>query len=306
MLQAPSLQKGDQVTIISTARKISREEIEPAIKMLESWGLIVNLSAALFEEDHQFAGSESARTKALQNALDDKQCKAIICARGGYGTVQIIDYIDFSFFELHPKWIVGYSDVTVLHNHLQEDIRAESIHATMPINFPKDGKANNATESLRKALFGEDLKYQFKAETGSFLKEGNYSGKVVGGNLSILYSLTGTVSQVNTRGNILFFEDLDEYLYHIDRMMMNLKRASMLDHCIAILVGGISDMNDNEIPFGETAQEIILRNTKSYGYPVIFGFPAGHIQENLALILGRKADLKIKGKQIELTFHGRA
>lgn len=306
MLQPPSLQQGDQVTILSTARKISKEEIEPAKILLESWGLNVKLSDYLFEEENQFAGSAMVRAKALQSALDDSNCKAIICARGGYGTVQIIDQLDFSEYKENPKWLVGYSDVTVLHNHLQELIVSESLHATMPINFPKNGSSDEATESLRKALFGEQLTYSFQSKSGSLLKDGEFEGRLVGGNLSILYSLTGSISQLNTRGNILFFEDLDEYLYHIDRMMMNLKRAAMLDHCSAILVGGMSDMNDNTIPFGETAQEIIKRNTKEYGYPVVFGFPAGHIKKNLALIMGRQATLKVIGDNVNLSFHGRA
>lgn len=306
MLQPPYLEKGDHVTIISTARKISGEEIGPAKRIIESWGLEVKLSDHLFQEENQFAGSAEIREKALQEAIDDENCSAIICARGGYGTVQIIDQIDFSTFKENPKWIVGYSDVTVLHNHLQEVMATESLHAIMPINFPKNGSTDVATESLRKALFGEKLSYEFTAAIGSHLIDGQYEGKVVGGNLSILYCLTGTISQVDTRGRILFFEDLDEYLYHIDRMMMNLKRAAMLDHCSAILIGGMSDMNDNAIPFGETAQEIILRNTKKYGYPVVFGFPAGHIKENLALIFGRNANLKIKGNVVTLKFDGRA
>jgi muramoyltetrapeptide carboxypeptidase len=306
MQQPPYLKKGDQVTIISTARKISKEEIEPAERLLKSWGLIVKLSEFLFEEENQFAGSAEIRAKALQEAINDEECKAIICARGGYGTVQIIDQIDFSRLKEKPKWIVGYSDVTVLHNHLQEVIALESIHATMPINFPKDESSDAACESLKMALFGEEIAYSFLAEEGSNLKNGVFGGQVVGGNLSILYSLTGTISQVDTRGRILFFEDLDEYIYHIDRMMMNLKRAAMLDHCSAVLIGGMSDMNDNAIPYGETAEEIINRNTNAYGYPVIFGFPAGHIKENLALIFGRKASIHIDGNSIKLTFNGRA
>lgn len=306
MLQPLSLKKGDKVTIVSTARKISQEEVWPAIELLESWGLKVELGSYLFEEENQFAGSAETRAIAFQEAIDDEKCKAVICARGGYGTVQIIDRIDFSKFKENPKWILGYSDVTVLHNHLQELIKSESLHATMPINFPKNGSDDNATLSLKQALFGEQLAYDFNALPNSLLADGVFEGRVVGGNLSILYSLTGTISQIDTRGNILFFEDLDEYLYHIDRVMMNLKRASMLDHCSAILVGGMSDMHDNTVPFGETAEEIILRNTKEFGYPVIFGFPAGHIEENLALIMGRKAKLSIKGKQVNLSFNGRA
>lgn len=304
MQTPPYLKAGDQLTIISTARKISQAEVQPAVDLLRSWGLVVKLSPYLFEEDHQFAGSTKTRIMALQEAIDDQDCKAILCARGGYGTVQIIDQVDFSSFIQAPKWIIGYSDVTVLHAHLQEVLGIESIHATMPINFPKDGGSNESTESLRKAVFGEPIRYTFNHGRNSLKKVNQVKGKLVGGNLSILYSLTGTIDQIDTRGNILFFEDLDEYLYHIDRIMMNMKRAKMLDYCSAILVGGMSDMNDNTIPFGRNAEEIILDHTSRYEYPVVFGFPAGHIETNLALILGREVELILDDETTTLVFHG--
>lgn len=304
MQTPPYLNPGDQLTIISTARKISEAELEPARALIESWGFKVKFSPYLFEECHQFAGSADVRIKALQEAIDDENCKAILCARGGYGTVQIIDHIDFSKFQKQPKWIIGYSDVTVLHTYLQEVLGIESVHATMPINFPKNGQSNESTDALRKVLMGEKVEYEFKHGSNSANAFGQVKGKLIGGNLSILYSLTGTINQVDTRGNVLFFEDLDEYLYHIDRMMMNLKRAKMLDFCAGILVGGMSDMNDNTIPFGQTAEEIILENTKTYSYPVIFDFPAGHVSTNLALIMGREVELHIEDQKSRLIFNG--
>lgn len=306
-MQQPSiLRKGDTVRIISTARKISKKEIQPAIQRLESWGLKVVFGEHLFAEDNQFAGTKAQRIADLQTAIDDRDTKAIICSRGGYGTVQLIDSIDFDALKQFPKWLVGYSDVTVLHNHLNQKIGIESIHATMPINFLPLKQEDLAAESLRKALFGETLKYEFVAENPSILTFDAIEAPIVGGNLSILYSMSGSESQLSTEGKILFIEDLDEYLYHIDRMMMNLKRSGLLDGCGAILVGGMSDMNDNTIPYGKTAQEIIVENTKDSGIPVVFGVPAGHIKNNFALIMGRKVCLSRKGENIQMEFYGRA
>ena len=305
MQQAPYLTKGDSVTIISTARKISMVELKPAITLIESWGLKVKLGKHLFKAWNQFAGTSDERAEDLQTALNDANCKAIICARGGYGTVQIIDKIDFSTFREHPKWMVGYSDVTVLHSHINQNLGMETLHATMPIDIPNN-IGEGVTESLRKALFGEELEYEFEVEPRSNRAVLNESAPIVGGNLSIIYSLTGTASQINCDGKFLFIEDLDEYLYHIDRMMMNLKRANLFNGCKGVLVGGMSDMNDNTIPFGKNAKEIIVENLDEYGIPVIFGIPAGHIKRNLSLIMGREVNLSINDKEGVLKFNGRA
>lgn len=305
MQQAAYLQKGDKVSLLSTARKISREEMAPAIRTLESWGLEVSLGEQLFSEDRQFAGTQEQRTQGLQEALDDPDCKAIICARGGYGTVQLIDGLDFSRFLQQPKWIVGYSDVTVLHNHLSRQWSLESLHATMPINFPKEG-SNEAVESLHKALFGETLRYTFEIGEQSMLPVSGTVAPLVGGNFSIIYSLTGTASQLDTHGKWLLLEDLDEYLYHIDRMLINLRRAGVLDGCKGLLIGGMSDMNDNAIPYGETAEEIIRRHARELSLPIVFGIPSGHIERNLAMIMCREAELRFEGSKGILQFHGRA
>lgn len=303
MQQPPYLQTGDTVTIISTARKISKEEIEPAKKLIESWGLKVKFGKNLFESNHQFAGTKRQRIEDLQAAVNDQDCKAILCARGGYGTVQLIDEIDFSAFVSHPKWLIGYSDVTVLHNHINQHFNIETLHATMPINFRKCG--DEATASLKKALFGEPLTYEWKIGNDSLLPKMEITAPIVGGNLSILYSLSGTPSQVGTKDKLLFMEDLDEYLYHIDRMMMNLSRAEMFKNCKGILVGGMSDMNDNTIPYGQSAEQIILENCKSLQVPILFGFPAGHIERNLCIIMNREATIKIQDQRASIEFHGR-
>jgi len=289
-MQKPSnLKQGDKVVILSTARKISEAEISAAAAVFESWGLEVVFGANLFKESHQFSGTTEQRTADLQKALDDVAVKAIVCARGGYGTVKIIDELDFTSFQESPKWLVGYSDVTVLHNHINQNFNIETLHATMPINFSTNTK--ESLESLKKALSGEDLGYEFGKHPMN--RNGSAAGEIVGGNLSIIYSLTGTNSQINTKGKILFIEDLDEYLYHIDRMMMNLKRAGMLADLSALIVGGMSAMNDNTIPYGKNAIEIISEAVAEYAYPVCFGFPAGHLDDNRTLIMGRKAELVI-------------
>jgi len=304
MQQPDYLKEGDLVRIISTARKSTLSEIQPTKDLLESWGLVVEFGENLFQEHHQFAGSVSQRAKDLQDALDDTNVKAIICARGGYGTVQLIDEIRFEKFKVNPKWVVGYSDVTVLHNHINQNLGIETLHATMPIDIANNKQDEVSRNTLRTALFGLELSYQFKAEEGSVLEFNDISAPLFGGNLSILYSLTGTASQIKQSNYILFLEDLDEYLYHIDRMMMNLKRAGMYEGCKAVLIGGMSDMNDNTIPYGKTAKEIIKDNLLEFGIPVIFGFSAGHIIPNQAIIMGREVKITRNEQSIKLQFRG--
>lgn len=297
MIQPPFLKKGDKVAIVSTARKISKRELIYSINVLKDWGLEVVLGESLFSEDCQFAGSDEDRINDFQRALDDLTIKAIICARGGYGTVRIIDKIDFSQFNISPKWVVGYSDVTVLHSHIATHVKGCSIHATMPINF--ESNTSQALDSLKNSLFGEQMEYVVESNVMNRL--GACSGKLLGGNLSILYSLMGSISSINTDGCILFLEDLDEYLYHVDRMMQNLKRSGMLDNLAGLVVGGMSDMNDNSIPFGKSAEEIILEAVTDYDYAVAFGFPAGHIDDNRALYINKKANLVV-GSSVTLSY----
>ncbi|MFN7012888.1 MAG: LD-carboxypeptidase [Bacteroidia bacterium] len=282
------LKKGDKIGIVATARKISEAELAPALRIIEEKGLIPVLGKNLLRGYHQFSGTDAERCEDLQNMLDDDSIKAIIVARGGYGTVRIIDSVDFTKFKQHPKWIVGYSDITVLHSHIHNMLSIATLHATMPINFLHD---TYATETLFKALFGEKIFYEFEAHPLN--RKGSVKGQVVGGNLSLLYALNGSVSDLNTDGTILFIEDLDEYLYHIDRMMMNLKRSGKLAHLKALIVGGMSDMKDNTIPYGKTAEEIIAEHVAEFNYPVCFGFPAGHIKNNYALKLGADGKLCI-------------
>jgi muramoyltetrapeptide carboxypeptidase len=296
MIIPKKLRIGDKIGIISTARKITLEELTLAIKTLESWGLQVVLGSNLLGVDNQFSGTIQQRSADLQSMIDDKSIKAILCARGGYGTVQVIDNIDFSNLKKNPKWIVGYSDVTVLHSHLNT-LGLASLHATMPINFETNTK--ESLESFKKALFGIKDKIECKAHP--YNKYGKVEGEVVGGNLSNLYSLLGSDSDINTDGKILFIEDLDEYLYHMDRMIMNLKRNGKFTKLKGLIVGGMSDMNDNAIPFGKTAEEIILEHTKDYDFPICFGFPAGHLTDNRCIRLGVESVLEINENGVSLS-----
>jgi len=293
MNNVPYLCAGDRVALCATARAVSPDEMAAAIAELNSWGLEVVVPDGLYERDGQLAGTDEHRAAVMQRLLDAPDIKAIVCCRGGYGTVRIVDRLDFAAFAQRPKWVVGYSDVTVLHSHIGSSLHIPTLHATMPVNFGPQPTA--ATRSLRSALFGETLEYSWSTHPLTTLHTA-VAAPVVGGNLSILYSLLGSHSQLDTRGKILLVEDLDEYLYHIDRMMQALHRAGMLSGVGAILVGGMTDMHDNQIPFGLDAEQIVARAAADAGCPVVFGAPFGHLgADNMALPLGREAELTVDG-----------
>lgn len=289
--------KKDTIWILSTARKISLKELEPAIELIKSWGLNVRLGKSIDTEENQFAGKDNLRAQDLQEAINDPQAKAIWCARGGYGTVKIIDKIDFSNYLKNPVPIIGYSDVTVLHSHLHV-LGTQSIHATMPVNL--NTNTTESIQSLKDVIFGQ--KPVYKIAPSKINRTGNATGQIVGGNLSILYSLLGSESGINTSGKILFIEDIDEYLYHIDRMLMNLKRNKYFNDLKGLIVGGFTKMNDNTIAFGKTAEEIILDITSEFDFPIIFNFPAGHIDDNRALLLGSEVELNVNDREVEVRF----
>ncbi len=298
-ISPPYLQKGDRIAIVSPARKIRPQEVENAVKAFESWGLEVIQGEHLFSSDRQFAGSDEQRTADFQHMLDDPSIKAIMASRGGYGTVRIVDKLNFDKFVENPKWIIGYSDITVLHSHINRHFGIETMHAVMPVNFKGHCERNPSVTSLKKALYGKDLLYKFPA--GDYCRKGDCEAQLVGGNLSILYSLTNTSSDISTIGKILFLEDIDEYLYHIDRMMMNLKRSGKLENLAGLVVGGMTGMRDNEVPYDRTANEIIAEAVEDYDYPVCYNFPAGHLDDNRALILGRNVKMRV-GEDVELQF----
>jgi len=297
MITPPALKKGDTVAIVATARKNIDDNLKPAIDLLHSWGLEVVIGNSIGLDNNQLAGTDKERAADFQQQLDNPNIKAIWCVRGGYGTVRMIDLLDFSKFNQDPKWIIGFSDVTVLHNHINT-MGFKTIHAIMPITLPKATK--EAIESLRVALFGEQLNYEIEPDQMNRL--GLAKGELVGGNLSILYSLLGSDSAINCKNKILFIEDLDEYLYHVDRMMMNLKRNGCLENLNGIIVGGMTDMRDNQIPWGKNAIEIIEEATKECSIPVIYNFPAGHIDDNRALILGSNLTMEVTAEKSILKF----
>ncbi len=294
MITPNYLSKGDTIAIAAPARKISLEELQPAIDLFERWGLKVVFAENLFKSHHQYAGTDNERIEGMNQLLNNPNVKAIISARGGYGTVRIVDGLDFSKFMENPKWIAGYSDITVLHSDIHSELGVETLHCSMPINFAEN--TSDAIESMRKALFGEALNYEVEAH--EYNKTGFASGELVGGNLSVLYSLSGSFSDINTDGKILFIEDLEEYLYHIDRMIIQLKRSKKFWSLSGLIIGAMNKMNDNAIPFGKQAYEIIAEHVAEYDFPVCYGFPAGHIDDNRTLIMGRKITLEVADKTI--------
>ncbi len=292
------LQAGDYVAIAATARKVSAAEMAPAIAILSNWGLQVVLADDLYAADNQYAGSDHHRSQAFQKLLDDPKIKAIFCARGGYGTVRMIDQLDFTQFCKTPKWIIGYSDITVLHAHIEKNFGIPTLHAPMPINWQADKLHQESLDFLKDNLFAGPQTISFAPHPlNTNLQE--IKGSLIGGNLSVLYAILGSNSDQNYSDKILFLEDLDEYLYHIDRMLIALKRAGKLAKLKGIVIGQMSDMKDNAVPFGKTAEEIILEAVKEYNYPVVFGIPAGHEARNLSLILGSNYQLKI-GASLQL------
>ena len=295
--QPQSLQQGDLVAIVTTARKIDREDIQKAIELLESWGLNTVVGKTIGKADHQFGGTDADRTTDFQEAMNNDAIKAIWCARGGYGTVRILDGLYFSKFITNPKWVIGFSDVTALHSHIH-NLGVQSIHGIMPITVKSS--TPEAITSLKNYLFGNPVKHEVPCESQN--KYGKGEGELVGGNLSMLYSLLGSESAIKTDGKILFIEDLDEYLYHVDRMMMNLKRNGYFNNLKGLIVGGMTKMNDNTIPFGKTAEEIILDNIKEFDFPVCFNFPAGHLKDNRALKFGKTVAFNVSKEGTHLKF----
>jgi len=293
----PYLKKGDKIAITCPAKKLPNP-MDDAVKLLESWGLEVVLGETTSASYHQFAGDDALRAADLQRFINDDSIKAVIAARGGYGTVRIIDKIDFSNFALHPKWLVGFSDITVLHAHVFANYGAQTIHGQMPINIPDASKYS--LDTLRRALFGEDFGYSFVSH--HLNRAGNANGILIGGNLSLLVAVLGSVSDYNYDGGILFIEDVGEYLYSIDRMFRTLDRAGKLKNLAGLMVGGFTELKDNDIPFGQTVPEIIMEVVKKYDYPVCFDFPAGHIPDNQSLILGKALNLDVDKDSVNASY----
>ncbi len=296
----PYLQQGDTIGIVAPARFITREELQAAIRFLTIQGFLVKTAPHLYSKHYQFAGTDDERAQDMMEMIEDPTVKAILCARGGYGTIRILDLLNLRKLQQNPKWIIGYSDITALHGLISGWYGIETLHATMPINFPDSVQGNESTLGLIKALKGEPISYELKPHPLNL--SGNGSGVLIGGNLSILASISGTTGDMSYNGRILFIEDVDEYLYHIDRMIMQLKRSGKLKEIAGLIVGHFSDMKDNNEPFGSTAYEIIYSAVKEYRIPVCFGFPAGHAEPNLPLIIGRTVNLNVSHEGVKIEF----
>jgi muramoyltetrapeptide carboxypeptidase len=300
MYQPAALQKGDKIGIISPAGKMNPQKVENAVRRIEKEGYKVVLGNHVFDVKNQFAGTDLDRLHDFQCMIDDPEIKAIICARGGYGSVRIVEHLDFDLFIRNPKWLVGYSDITIFHSYFNTILGVESLHATMPVNFPDDSMDNQSVITLFNSLLGDFEDY--KIPSHKLNRNGITEGELTGGNLSIIYSLRGTAMDFETHGKILFIEDVGEELYHLDRMMQNLKLGGKLAELQGLIVGGMSDMKGGNPDFGQTAYEIIFECIKNYSYPVVFDFPAGHIPENWALPLGKSLQLEVSDVAVNLSW----
>lgn len=297
MIQPTPLKKGDTIAIVCPAKKLPKN-IDDAISILKSWDLEVVIGDTVSAGYHQFAGSDELRTKDLQQYLDDPNIRAIIAGRGGYGTLRIIDHLDFSAFRQSPKWLIGFSDLTVLLSHTFAVLKTQSIHAQMPYTFAES--STEALESLRKVLFGEALKYSYNSKLDN--RVGDAEGLLIGGNLSLLLAVEGSISEMDFTNKILFLEEVGEHEYAIDRMMRTLKRKGKLAQLSGLIVGAFNDLGEEKIPFGESPEDIIMEQVKDYTYPVCFNFPVGHIDDNRAMVLGKKVSLKVQPQEVELDF----
>jgi len=290
MTLPPYLNAGDTIGFVAPARKVKKNEIEFAIRWWEEKGFRIQLGKHLFAENHQFAGTDDARAEDLQNMLDNSKIKAIFCARGGYGVLRIIDKLEFLGFNLEPKWICGFSDITVLHAHINKVMNIATMHAAMPFSMKESNVEN--METLFQNLIGKHPGYKCKPHTLN--RTGKCTGLLTGGNLSLLYALSGSVSDIDTTQKILFIEDVDEYLYHIDRMMLHLKRAGKLKKLAGLLVGSFTKIKDNEIAFETTCEQIIREHCEEYHFPIAFNFPAGHDERNVAMKMGANYSLTVE------------
>jgi muramoyltetrapeptide carboxypeptidase len=293
------LKKGDSIAIVAPARKLDKANVTAAVALIESWGLQVVLGTNLFTDDHSyFSASDEKRIADFQNAIDDEHIQAIFCARGGYGSTRIVDQVNFNGLRNKPKWIIGFSDITAIHLQLG-NIGVQSIHGNMPVLFNKP-EAMRDCDSLRQLLFGKPLSISAVSDNSN--KIGKANGELVGGNLSLLVDSIGTKAELNTIGKILVIEEVGEYFYKVDRMMVQLKRAGKLSGIAGLIVGHFTDIKESTLPFAESVQEIIRSHTREYNYPIAFNFPIGHEHPNLAWIHAAKASLTVNDVGSELSY----
>jgi muramoyltetrapeptide carboxypeptidase len=295
----PYLKKGNTIGITCPAGYMAAEKAQTCITVLQQWGYQVMVGKTLGSNSvNYFSSTDEERRDELQAMLDDKSINAILCGRGGYGVGRIIDQLDFTKFKKNPKWIIGFSDITVLHSHIYTNLKIATLHAPMAAAFNDDGFKNEFVQSLQKTISGKKANY--KTVVHPFNKPGTATAELVGGNLSLLAHLTGTSSDINTKNNILFIEDIGEQIYNIDRMLYQIKRSGKLDKLAGLIIGGFTDMKDTERPFGKTVQEAIAAIVAEYDYPVCFNFPVSHGKENYALKVGVSYELKVTNKIVQL------
>jgi len=297
----PYLQKGDTIAIIAPAGilKNKKDVIAKAKTLAESWGLKVVYGKHLFTQGNHFAGTDKERASDFQKALDNPNIKAIWAARGGYGTVRILDRLDFDKFKESPKWVIGYSDITALHSHIHT-LGIETLHGIMGTSLADDlNEIKESVATFKAALFGSNLSYILPVNAKN--RNGEATGKMIGGNISILYSMLGSKSQMDTTDKILFIEEIGEYKYSIDRMLQSLKRAGFFENCKGLVIGDISNIKKNTTTWGKSIEQLILDVVSEYDFPVLFNFPAGHEKDNRALILGRTITMKV-GAQNSIVF----
>lgn len=296
----PYLKKGDTIGITCPAGYMAAEKAQICITVLQQWGYRVMVGKTLGSDSvNYFSATDENRRDELQAMLDDKSINAILCGRGGYGVGRIIEQLDFTKFKKNPKWLIGFSDITVLHSHIYSNLKIASLHAPMAAAFNDGEYKNEFIRSLQKAVTGKKAKYNCMAHP--FNRPGTISGELVGGNLSLLAHLTGTSSDINTKNKILFIEDIGEYIYNIDRMLYQLKRSGKLTQLGGLIIGGFTDMKDTERPFGKTVYEAIHEIISDYNYPACFGFPVSHSKENYALKVGGQYQLKISRNKTYLS-----
>ena len=294
----PYLKKGDTIGIVCPSGTLTAKKAATCISTLEAWGYKVKIGKTLGTQHHYFSATDEARAADMQDMLDDKKVQAVLCGRGGYGMSRIIDLLDFKKFTKHPKWVIGFSDITLLHNHCTEVLKTASLHAPMAAAF-NNGQSNNEwVLSLKNALQGKKANY--KAAPHALNRIGKTKGKLVGGNLTLVAHAIGSVSSLKTKNTILFLEDIGEYKYNIDRMMLQLKRSGMLKNLAGLIVGGFTQTKDSDPAFGATAYEIIQAAVAEYNYPVCYDFPVSHDKENFALKHGIEYALEVTAKKVNL------
>lgn len=294
----PYLSKGDTIGIVCPSGYMAFEKAQSCIDTLQQWGFKLKIGNTLGNQFNYFSGTDEERLNDLQMMIDDDEVKAILCARGGYGLSRIIDRINFERFKKKPKWIIGYSDVTILHAHLYSQLNIASLHSPMASAFNNGGAENEFVQSLKRAMMGELSNYS--CSTHPLNKAGEARGELVGGNLSLLIHMIGTASDIDTKNKILFLEDVGEYLYNVDRMMMQLKRSGKLENLAGLIIGGFTEMKDTTIPFGQDVYDVISDKVEEYNYPVCFDFPVSHTEKNYALKVGVEHQLTVGDEKVVL------